>query len=331
MKLLAGMLVCASVAAQDAATTLLRLCERASLIAQVRVLDVRLHGDEMLVTLRTLHALRGAAPACFVLREPGGDACGRALAGLLPGSGMLAFLERAPGGATLVCPSPRALVALEPGLVAHVAALCAAGRRELPSLLATALGASSPRVATDAALALAELEQLGNLSVAGRAGLLQALRTATGARTLPALVTAAARLQLPEAVPMFVDRWLTGAEDGCRRLHRDALLQFPPALVVAEIAARQPRGQHAQLRAVQLLELLPAAEAADRLLAIARSGEPAAAVHAAAALLRAGLGADALPPELGAERKALAERLAAPAPPRFRAIRPAAVPGRGER
>src|SRR5262245_17450364 len=113
--------------AQQDATTLASLCDRADAVVVARPLAVGQVGDGTLrVRFGVVRTLLGAVGTGFTLPEPAGErgerACGRALHGLAPGAACVAFLRT--GAETRLCASSaRALPALEPGLERAVAGL----------------------------------------------------------------------------------------------------------------------------------------------------------------------------------------------------------------
>ncbi|MBI5850055.1 MAG: hypothetical protein HZB39_03310 [Planctomycetes bacterium] len=167
-------------AAQRGATTLAALADRADAVVVVRVLFVDEREDTgRRVVFATTRTLAGEIPARFTLDEPGAAGCGRALFGLVPNAGCIAFLRRDGDAWRLLATDTRALPTLEPGLVAHVTDLLgardAAARR---ASLVAALAAASPRIRADAALALAVAPSTELLGVAERENVRVALARA---------------------------------------------------------------------------------------------------------------------------------------------------------
>ncbi|MGC6487125.1 MAG: hypothetical protein ACON4Z_05745, partial [Planctomycetota bacterium] len=142
--------------AQQQPTSLAALTQRADVIALASVTNSVLAQPQLRrVVLRSDEVLKGALGATFTLTEPAGRCCGRSLFTLQAGHARLVFLRRV--GPTLhVLAGERGLVPAEPELVADVRALLdAGGGAALTNLLVQQLTATTPRVADDAAAALA--------------------------------------------------------------------------------------------------------------------------------------------------------------------------------
>ena len=308
--------------AQDQATTLARLTHRSHVIAQVRAVAVT---DPDSLHHRVLFAteveIAGQAPESFQITEPAGRGCGRALHGIEPGTGLVAFLVWDGGGLHLSVSSARSLAAATPELVEHVRALAGAGDDAvLARELASALSSSNPRVRLDAALALPTLAGLDRLDPEGRARILAALpglldrRDAGGAELLVAVL----RLGLKEALETLVPRYLQGRDPELAPLVRNAIVQLGTAATARRIARHLPVDPAGRERAVELLHELPAPEARRALMELLTDPTRRVAVRAAAALLARGVQRSELTvvgPKILDEAK---ERLVAP--PRFRSI-----------
>lgn len=171
-------------AAQRGATTLAALADRADAVVVARVLFVDERDDAgRRVLFATTRALAGEVPPRFALDEPGAGGCGRALFGLVPNAGCVAFLRRDGDTWRLLATDARALPALEPGLVTHLTDLlgaCDAAARR--ACLVAGLSSASPRIRADAALALAVAPGTELLSVAQRESVRGALSRALDGR-----------------------------------------------------------------------------------------------------------------------------------------------------
>lgn len=247
--------------AQHQATTLASLLDRATVVAQVRVLAVD-ERDPLLrrVVLRGQHAIAGPLPAIVELVEPaGGPSCGRALNGLVPGQSLVAFLAAQGDAMRLVASGARGLVRVEPGLVAHLAALAAArGDRARLDLLVAALDSPCARVADDAAHTLATSAGLESASSGHRATIAAALERAVGAAhpTAPSLLVAARRLDLHEARASLLGHYLDATRPALARALRTALVEIDPAATVRDLAVATASREVAE-RAVDLLAQMP--------------------------------------------------------------------------
>ena len=199
----------ATVAAQDTASTLLRLTDRAAAIGQVKVLASHVDRDHVRhVVCKTIRTLKGTLLPTFTLHEADGRICGSALHGLLPGTGVLVFLgrnpsgrgpsERGPSASELILPNPRAVVLLHPEVNKHITSLLRArSPKDRVALLTSALSARHPRVRQDAAFALPLLAGLSGAAAADRDRILVAMRAAiaTDSKSGASLIRAAQRLR----------------------------------------------------------------------------------------------------------------------------------------
>ena len=188
--LLVALTIAVPAAAQRGATTLAALADRADAIVVARVLFVDERGDAgRRVVFATTRALTGDVPPRLGLDEPGAAGCGRALFGLVPNAGCIAFLRRDGDTWRLFATDARALPALEPGLVAHLTDLLgardAAARR---ACLVAGLSSASPRIRADAALALSVAPGTELLNVVQRESVRGALSRALDDRSEDQLV-----------------------------------------------------------------------------------------------------------------------------------------------
>jgi hypothetical protein len=198
--------------AQDLATTLAQATDRADATVLARVLQT---GHDALgqhtATLVVLERLTGNdadfafVGQVFTLREPAGEACGRALSRLVAGPSLLAFLRRdtATGQPRLFVSNARALLMPNPDVVQHVRALATTGTAtQRARMLALALASADTRVASDAALELSVSIALDAVAADARCrqSVGDALRSALGhdARRAAALLRVAARAGLTE-------------------------------------------------------------------------------------------------------------------------------------
>lgn len=306
---------------QDQATTLL-LAARAADVVVAATVEAASDPSPMFHRrmFRVDQRLRGEVSARFQLLEPAGACCGRCLFGLVEGETVLLFLRRT--GPTLQpFGGSRGLLPATAPLVDHVAALLRAGEADLPDLLTTALAAEEPRIADDAAMALATLKRPA-LAPPERQRLLTALQHAAARHLtrLAPLAEAAARDGGPEALDRLLTTYLA-AEPGEARLLRRALLRADADAVVDRLPLHEASGDG--LRFAELLVELPmptAIAAVQRLLA--GPSHPRVQLCLAEALLQQQQPGLQLLAQLPAPVRKLAEARASTAPA-FRSILPA--------
>jgi hypothetical protein len=272
---------------------------------------------------RTDLVLKGEVPAGFRLLEPAGACCGRSLFALQPGQQVLLFLRRT--GANLhPYGGARGVLPAEAAVLAHVQALLAAVDGPATArLLAAALLAPEPRIADDAAQALATLPAL-QLPAADLPLLQQALQDAVQrgiTRTAP-LLEAAVRIGAPGLLDTALPAYLA-ADESMAPLLRSGLLRCPPA-AVAERLPLHPTTTAAQaLRAAELLVAMPVAVARPALERMLGQAEhPRVQLCIAEGLLAAGCDDRALRGAVPEVVLRLAEQRYRQ-PQRFRNLRPA--------
>jgi len=250
------------------------------------------------VELRTDAVLKGDAPTTFALTEPAGRCCGRSLFALQAGDERLLFLRRV--GPTLhLIGGERGQLPATAALAAHVRALLDAGAGvELGRLLVRQLADADPRVADDAAAALAKLPDL-SLTAVERAEVAASLTAAVqrGATSAAPLADVVARQGDGAAVDALLPLLL-----GARRADQAALLQraltrCPPPVVAERVALYVGRGRRGDVRAAALLAALPASAAQPAMAALlSRPAHPQVKLTLCAGLLEAGVPAAALTP-----------------------------------
>ncbi|MCK5942764.1 MAG: hypothetical protein KAI24_12380, partial [Planctomycetes bacterium] len=185
-----------AVAAQDQATTLAALAARADVVVRATVTgSVHPTADWHQLTLRSDDVWKGAAAATFTLTEPAGRCCGRSLFALGVGDQRVLFLKRT-GPLLHTLGGGRGVLPTTPELVAHVQALLQAGTTNaLGQLLVQNLDHGEPRIAHDAAQALATLPNLA-LTATERSAVVSSLQHAVerGSTKTAALADVVARL-----------------------------------------------------------------------------------------------------------------------------------------
>lgn len=321
--LLAVTALLAGAPAQEQATTLSRACERADVIVLATITAATdpspaFHRLEWRVD-QLLHGQLGAA---FALMEPAGACCGRSLFALTSGDQRLLFLKRT--GATLhPFGGGRGVVTPTAAILAHVGQLLAAADPAARAhLLALNLTNIEPRVAHDAAHALAAMPQL-TLAQADRGRVCNALRLAVqrGQTTAASLIEVAGRAAdatvLDEIIPLYLDE---RRADRARML-RTGLGRISPALVTGRLPGLLDDDRQRQLRAAELLRELDGAHADSTMRTLlATTTCPRVKLCLAEGLLQAGAAAATLRAAVPPAVLELAERRVAR--PGFRSIRP---------
>jgi Arc/MetJ family transcription regulator len=246
--------------AQDQATPLANLARRADVVVRATVIAVTDPSPEWhRLRFRADAVLRGAVGLEFDLLEPAGACCGRSLFALQLGDERLLFLHRIantqhPNGGA------RGVVPAVPAVVAHVVqALAAPKAAALAQLLAANLQHEEPRIADDAAHALATMPQL-SLDATHRAAVAAALAGSVqrGSTRTAALAEVAIRLDDDTMLDVCLPIYLSTQRSDQAALLRRALGRAR----ADEVADRLPlhfsaNGDNA-LRAAELLSDLPA-------------------------------------------------------------------------
>ena len=282
--LILSTLVSTPAVAQDAASTLVRLTERSQSIVQAKVLRVETAGTAKRVLFRVQRTLRGTQVGSFLLAEPAGRACGRALHGVITSGSYLIFLAESSNGgrpatARLTIASSRAVIHVDPDTLAHVGALVGArSARERSTLLTIALTSRNQRIRRDAALALPIRAGLETASVADHDRVVAALQNALLADDHVALglIRTATRLRLRAATPMLLRTYLSGKASSLTQVMREAIVDLDGAFAVQQIERSFPSDTKTQARAIELLERCPGP--APRAALVRLSGSPQQAV-----------------------------------------------------
>ncbi|MCU0863807.1 MAG: hypothetical protein MUC36_08455 [Planctomycetes bacterium] len=309
------------VAAQD--LTLLAAARGAEFVVQATVLAASDPSpDWHRLEFRTEAVLKGDAPREFRLLEPAGACCGRSLFALQPGQSVLLFLRRSGpnlhpyGGARGVLPA-------DPSVRTHVQQLLATTDGPATArLLAAALQSNEPRIADDAAQALATLPVL-QLPNAERTVLREALQDALQrgtTRTAPLLETVV-RLADPSLLDVVLPAYLDAGDDRAPLLRR-GLLRCPSTAVAAQLPLHPTTNPQQALRAAELLVALPEPEARPSLERMLRQApHPRVQLCLAEAMLAAGATEQQLRSTVPEPVLRLAEQRHRE-PPRFRNLRP---------
>jgi hypothetical protein len=308
--------------AQDQATTLLAEVRGADVVVRAQVtVASEPSPDWRRLQFTTELVLAGDAPATFAVLEPAGACCGRSLFALEVGDRRLLFLRRT-GSTWHALGGARGVVPAEPAIVAHVQQLLEApNAAALAHLLAQSLDHDEPRIADDAADALAALPQL-SLAAADRAAVGAALQRSLAHRTTRCapLADVAARLHDDGSVDALLDGYFAAEHDDQARLLRGALCRCATATLPARLAARLDE-QRAP-RAAELLLALPAGDARTVLgNLLERVAQPRVQLCVAQALLANGADGRALAAHFPTPVLELATRRQQQ-PRRFRAIDP---------
>lgn len=260
---LLALALAATAPAQDQASTIARMCAKADVIVQAKV-QGSVHPTPNLhqLTLQPTHVLKGAVGTSFSLTEPAGQCCGRALFSLTIGDSRILFLKRL--GPTLhTFGGGRGVLPATADLRSHVQALLAApSANAVAHLLANSINHAEPRIANDAALALAVHPNL-SLTLTERATLTTSLAQSVqhGLTRTAALADVAARLGDANIVDSVVPVFLAASKPDQAMLLRKALTRCPPQLVADRLPVHVGTARRANLRAAQLLAEMPAAAA----------------------------------------------------------------------
>jgi hypothetical protein len=281
--------LCAGVRAQDARSTLPRLADESTVVAQVRVLDRYDAGATRAVVFKTVALLKGSAPATFTLTEPGGRACGDTLHGLAVNAGYLAFLSTTTTTVRLTVASARALLPLDPTTIAYTRALLTnATPGQRLALLTAGLGSPLDRIRTDAALTLPRSPLLQRLDARQRQQVIGALDHALGTdhRVAFGLLQVAQRLHLTSAVDVLVPRYLETQAGRLDAAVMATITALDSDRAVAWVAARLPDDMPRLRRAVELLKHCRSAAATHCLQRLSASESRPVAQLATTALLQ---------------------------------------------
>jgi len=321
---LLAVLVTASLGAQDQATSLARLCTTADVIVAATVTSslqptAALHK----VTLQTNSVLKGQVSGTFSLAEPAGRCCGRALVGLTAGTARILFLRRV--GPTLhTLGGSRGVIPSTQDLRGHIQALLAApSSNAVAHLLANSINHQEPRIADDAALALAVHPNL-SLNTSERAALATSLAQSVqhGLTRTAALTDIAARLGDASMVDTVIPVFLQATRQDQASLLQRGLTRCPAQLVADRLPMHVGIARQANLRAAQLLAEMPRSVALGAMSSLLqRPNHPQVQMQLCEGLIGAGVSPASLSPMVPAPVLQLAiKRLQRP--PRLRNINP---------
>ena len=252
-------LLAAPAIAQDQATTMLRASRAAAIVVRATVTAVADPSPAWhRLQFRADELLKGRLPATFTMTEPAGQCCGRALFALQVGEVRLLYLRRV--GRTLhAFGGGRGVLPATAPLLAHARALLAADDDAAATrLLAAELHNDEPRIATDAALALAAMPAL-SLTTTERQSVMRALTLAVQRGTTRAapLADIAARVSDAPTIDALLPLYLGARRDDQARLLGRALERCPPAVVASRMPIFTGADRRQNLRAVELLTKLP--------------------------------------------------------------------------
>ncbi len=295
----AALLLTLAAPAQDQATTLLALAQRADVVVRATVTETLQPTPQWLqLTLRTDAILKGAASATFQLTEPAGRCCGRSLFALQAGDARLMFLKRT--GPTLhTLGGGRGAMPATADVVEHTRSLLQAeSSSAVARLLAQSLGHSEPRIAHDAAAALAALPDFA-LTPSEREAVLTSLSRAVerGSTNAAALAEVTVRLGDEQAVDAGRPLYMGARRADHAALLRRALGRCDPGLVAARMPIFVGKSRQQNLRAASLLQDLPPHQAHAAMTdLLSRSRHPQVQLHLCEGLLDAGVTEAALKP-----------------------------------
>ena len=285
--------------AQDQASTMARLCQNADVIVRGTVTGSHYPTTELhQLTIKPNQLLKGNVSTQFVLTEPAGQCCGRSLFALMVGETRILFLKRI--GPTLhTTGGGRGVLAATSELLTHVENLLATSTTsDLSHLLAANLNHGEPRIADDAALALATLPDL-SLTVSERSTVIASLKRSVqrGLTRTAALADIAARLGDTAVVDSMMPIYLSAAREDQARLLRNALKRCPAEIVADRLPMFVGKIRRSNMRAAKLLTNLPpiTAHAAMTNL-LQRPNHPQIQMQLCEGLLAAGVSSASLQP-----------------------------------
>ena len=285
--------------AQNQATTLARLCNSADVVVRATVTgSVRPSVEVHQLILQPNQVLKGQVGNSFSLVEPAGQCCGRALFALSVGQTRILFLKRI--GATLhTLGGGRGVLPATQDLLTHVQALLAApSSNAVAHLLASNINHQEPRIADDAALALAVHPNL-SLNLSERATLATSLAQSVqhGLTRTAALADVAARLGDANMVDTVVPVFLQAAKRDQALLLQKALIRCPAQLVADRLPMHVGTARRANLRAAQLLAEMPSTVAHGAMVnLLQRPNHPQVQMQLCEGLMSAGVSAASLSP-----------------------------------
>ncbi|MFT4513076.1 MAG: hypothetical protein ACI89X_000760 [Planctomycetota bacterium] len=286
-------------AAQDQASTIARLCQKADVIVRATV-QSSAHPTAQLhqLTLQPNQVLKGQIGVSFTLTEPAGKCCGRSLFALTVGDTRILFLKRL-GPTVHTLGGGRGVLAVTPDILSHVQALLAAPTTNATGhLLAASVNHVEPRIADDAALALATLPNL-SLTPLERSAIVSSLLQSVqrGWTRTAALADVAVRLGDANMVDSVMPVYLEAVREDQALLLRNALKRCPTQLVAERMPAFVGNSRRSNLRAAALLtELPPATALAAMTNLLQRPNHPQVQMHLCEGLLAAGVTSASLSP-----------------------------------
>ena len=250
--------------AQD--TTLFAACRTADVVVRATVLTATDPQPEWhRLQFRSDQVLKGQVGGEFALLEPAGACCGRSLFALQPGAEVLLFLRRT-GPVLHPLGGARGVLPWSAEVATHVQTLLAAANDAAAArVLIDGLAAAEPRIADDAAQALAAMPDL-QLPPASHPRLQAALQDALqrGITRSAALVELSVRVGTDELVDTMLPLYLRATAAQAPLLRR-GLLRCAPGQVAQRLPLHTDATDHGALRAAELLVELPDAEARQAL------------------------------------------------------------------
>lgn len=285
--------------AQSQATSMARLCQKSDVVVRATVISsVQPTAQLQQLTLQPQQVLKGQVGASFTLSEPAGKCCGRSLFALTVGETRILFLKRL-GPTWHTLGGGRGVLAATPDLLTHVQALLAAPTTNaMGHLLAASVNHVEPRIADDAALALATLPNI-SLTPLERSAVVNSLLQSVqrGWTRTAALANVAARLGDANMIDSILPVYLSATREDQALLLRKALRRCPTQLVANRMSAFVGRTRRSNLRAAALLTELPPATALPAMTnLLQRPNHPQVQMHLCEGLLAAGVSSSSLSP-----------------------------------
>ena len=287
--LLAVPLLGGRAAAQDQATALAIALRKADVVVRAQVLAATDPSPEWhRLQFAATEVLTGTVGGQFALLEPTGACCGRSLFALQPGDDAILFLRRT--GTTLhPFGGARGVLPANDELLAHLRALVAAPDEAARThLLVQALRSAEPRIAADAAHALA-LVPPALFGAQDRHEVVAALADAVAAGSTAAapLLDTALHQADPAVLDAVLPLFLRCDRDDVAGLLRRGLARTDAATLSQRLALQDTGDERAALRFADLVEELPAAHGSPLLRQLlARATSPRVQLAAAERLAR---------------------------------------------
>lgn len=254
------LLATAALGAQQQATTLWHLADRAAVVVVAEATAATDPTPEWhRIEFRADEVLNGSLGTRFSLLEPAGRCCGHALFSVVPGQSYLLFLERR-GSLLHPFAGDRGVLTADQATIEHVRSLLrlSTDAQGVARELAAALTAADSRIAHDAALALPSLIELPQDGTS-RASIRSALRrhALDPTTALPFLAAAVVRMEPEAAAAELLPLYLETPTDDAARALQLAMADVAVADLATAMLSRTFANDSERVRAASLLERRP--------------------------------------------------------------------------